>query len=119
MTAYEDFLRAKVRLAEPKGFEVKPSAFHPLLKPHQRAIATWLVRQGRAACFAAFGLGKSVMQLEVVRVTRDLAGGYALITIPLGVRQEFYRDAAMLGITVRFIRSFDEVDDPNTIYLTN
>ncbi|NQB59733.1 DNA methylase N-4, partial [Pseudomonas aeruginosa] len=80
---------------------------------------TWLVRQGRAACFAAFGLGKSVMQLEVVRVTRDLAGGYALITIPLGVRQEFYRDAAMLGITVRFIRSFDEVDDPNTIYLTN
>lgn len=45
MTAYEDFLRAKVRLAEPKGFEVKPSAFHPLLKPHQRAIATWLVRQ--------------------------------------------------------------------------
>ncbi|MGV8803230.1 hypothetical protein, partial [Pseudomonas aeruginosa] len=81
MTAYEDFLRAKVRLAEPKGFEVKPSAFHPLLKPHQRAIATWLVRQGRAACFAAFGLGKSVMQLEVVRVTRDLAGGYALITI--------------------------------------
>ncbi|VEE45408.1 DNA methyltransferase [Pseudomonas fluorescens] len=119
MTAYEDFLRAKVRLAEPKGFEVEPSAFNPLLKPHQRAIATWLVRQGRAACFAAFGLGKSVMQLEVVRVTRDLAGGYALITIPLGVRQEFYRDAAMLGITVRFIRSFDEVDDPATIYLTN
>lgn len=39
MTAYEDFLRAKVRLAEPKGFEVEPSAFNPLLKPHQRAIA--------------------------------------------------------------------------------
>lgn len=119
MSSYDDFLRAKVRLAEPKGFEVKPSAFNPLLKPHQRAIATWLVRQGRAACFAAFGLGKSVMQLEVVRVTRDLAGGYALITIPLGVRQEFYRDAAMLGITVRFIRSFEEVDDPTVIYLTN
>lgn len=119
MSSYDDFLRAKVRLAEPKGFEVDPSTFNPLLKPHQRAIATWLVRQGRAACFAAFGLGKSVIQLEVVRVTRNLAGGYALITIPLGVRQEFYRDAAMLGITVRFIRSFDEVDDPNTIYLTN
>ncbi|WP_256928964.1 hypothetical protein [Pseudomonas aeruginosa] len=29
MTAYEDFLRAKVRLAEPKGFEVEPSAFNP------------------------------------------------------------------------------------------
>jgi len=43
MSSYNDFLRAKVRLAEPKGFEVDPSTFNPLLKPHQRAIATWLV----------------------------------------------------------------------------
>ncbi|WJN61319.1 DNA methyltransferase [Pseudomonas sp. SO81] len=119
MTAYQDFLRAKVRMAEPQGFAVEPSVFHPKLKDHQRAIATWMVRQGRAACFAAFGLGKSVIQLEVVRVTRELAGGFALITIPLGVRQEFYRDAAMLGIKVRFIRRFEEVDDPEVIYLTN
>ena len=101
MTAYHNFLRNKVRLAEPQGFEVDPSVFNPMLKPHQRAIATWLVRQGRAACFAAFGLGKSFMQLEVVRVTRDLCGGYALITIPPGVRQEFYADAAKLGIKVK------------------
>lgn len=119
MTAYHDFLRKKVRLAEPQGFEVDPSIFNPMLKPHQRAIATWLVRQGRAACFAAFGLGKSFMQLEVVRVTRDLCGGYALITIPLGVRQEFYADAAKLGIKVKFIRRFEEVEDEQTIYLTN
>ncbi|MCZ4321413.1 DNA methyltransferase [Pseudomonas anguilliseptica] len=119
MTAYHDFLRNKVRLAEPQGFEVDPSVFNKMLKPHQRAIATWLVRQGRAACFAAFGLGKSFMQLEVVRVTRDLCGGFALITIPLGVRQEFYADAAKLGIKVKFIRRFDEVEDEQTIYLTN
>lgn len=119
MTAYHNFLRNKVRLAEPQGFEVDPSVFNPMLKPHQRAIATWLVRQGRAACFAAFGLGKSFMQLEVVRVTRDLCEGYALITIPLGVRQEFYADAAKLGIKVKFIRRFEEVEDEQTIYLTN
>ncbi|WP_447593611.1 DNA methyltransferase [Aquipseudomonas campi] len=119
MTAYHDFLRAKVRLAEPQGFEVEPAVFNPMLKPHQRAIATWLVRQGRAACFAAFGLGKSFMQLEVVRVTRDLCGGFALITIPLGVRQEFYADAAKLGIKVKFIRRFEEVEGEQTIYLTN
>lgn len=116
---YEKFLKQKVRFAEPQGFEVDPSVFNPMLKPHQRAIAVWLVRQGRAACFAAFGLGKSFMQLEVVRVTRDLCGGYALITIPLGVRQEFYADAAKLGIKVKFIRRFEEVEDEQTIYLTN
>lgn len=119
MTHYHDFLRNKVRLAEPQGFEVDPSVFNPMLKPHQRAIATWLVRQGRAACFAAFGLGKSFMQLEVVRVTRELCGGFALITIPLGVRQEFFADAVKLGIKVKFIRRFEEVDDEQTIYLTN
>lgn len=119
MTAYSDFLRAKVRMAEPQGFAVEPSVFHPILKDHQRAIATWMVQQGRAACFAAFGLGKSMIQLEVARVTRQLAGGLALITIPLGVRQEFVRDAAKLGIKVKFIRRFDEVEDEQTIYLTN
>src|SRR3546814_11819469 len=42
-----------------------------------------------------------------------------LITIPLGVRQEFIRDAAMLGIKVKFVRRIEECDDPEGIYLTN
>jgi hypothetical protein len=54
-----------------------------------------------------------------VRITRERAGGMGLIVIPLGVRQEFVRDAAMLGITVKFIRRIEEADDPEGIYLTN
>lgn len=122
---YDQFLRAKVKLAEQFGFEVADSDVSPILKPHQRDIVRWLVRMGRAACFAAFGLGKSVIQLEVVRIvlqrlheTGD-AGALGLIVIPLGVRQEFMRDAEMLGIKVRFIRRIEEADDSSTIYLTN
>jgi hypothetical protein len=74
---------------------------------------------GRRAIFCAFGLGKTVIQLEVVRITRARVGGMGLIAIPLGVRQEFMRDAAMLGIKVKFIRSIEEADDPEGIYLTN
>ncbi len=117
--SYDQFLRAKTVLAESLGFEIQDSQINQILKPHQRAIVQWLVRMGRGACFAAFGLGKSVIQLETVRITRELAGGYALITIPLGVRQEFKRDAEMLGLKTKFIRSVDEVEDEETIYLTN
>ena len=51
-----------------------------------------------------------------------MPGSSALIVCPLGVRQEFVRDAKMLGIKVRFIRSTDELLEPDTyadIYLTN
>ena len=116
---YLDFLRSKIKLADSFGFEVSDDEINPILKPHQRDMVRWLVRMGRAACFAAFGLGKSVIQLETVRLTRDRAGGMALIVIPLGVRQEFMRDAEMLGIRVTFIRRIEEADDPAGIYLTN
>jgi hypothetical protein len=117
--AYRRFLEAKVAIAPSCGFDVPDSAVNPVLKPHQRAIVRWMVAGGRRACFAAFGLGKSVIQLEAVRLVREHAGGRALIVVPLGVRQEFFHDAAMLGTEVRFIRRIEEVDRDEPIYLTN
>lgn len=119
MTEYDDFLRSKVTMPAAAGFPCEPHEVNPLLKPHQIAMVCWAVQGGRRALFAAFGLGKSVMQLEIVRITRAKAGGMGLIVIPLGVRQEFIRDAAMLGIKVKFIRRIEECDDPEGIYLTN
>lgn len=116
---YEDFLNSKVVQAPTLGFEIDLSEINPILKPHQKAVVQWMVLGGRRACFAAFGLGKSVIQLESVRITRGRAGGMGLIVLPLGVRQEFTRDAAMLGIMVKFIRRIEEADDPEGIYLTN
>lgn len=118
-TDYETFLKAKVKIAPVYGEPVEEGTVNPILKPHQAAIVRWMVAGGRRACFASFGLGKSVIQLETVRLTREREGGLALITLPLGVRQEFIRDAGMLGVPVRFIRRFEEVDDERTIYLTN
>lgn len=119
MSEYEDFLKAKVRLAESWGFEIDPADVNPILKPHQVATVCWMVAGGRRACFAAFGLGKSMIQLEAVRLTRGRAGGMGLIVVPLGVRAEFVRDAGMLGINVKFVRRIEECDDPDGIYLTN
>lgn len=107
---YHAFLTAKRPLAEQQGFEVSDEEIHPILKPHQRAIVTWAVHGGRRAIFAAFGLGKSVMQLETVRLTLKRVGGRGLIVCPLGVRQEFVRDGAMIGLTPHFIRRIEDAE---------
>lgn len=111
---YTDFLAAKADLTGSYGMAIDPADVHPILKPHQRDLVVWAVEGGRRAIFAAFGLGKSVIQLEVLR----LLGGRGLIVCPLGVRQEFIRDAAMLGTDIRFVRRPEEVDGPG-LYLTN
>ncbi len=119
MTAtYEEFLRAKVDFDRSFGHPVDPGRVNPMLKPHQRDIVVWAVAGGRRAIFAAFGLGKTIMQLETLRLTLEEAGGSGLIVAPLGVRQEFTRDAAMLGIPVAFVRRTEDVTGPG-IYLTN
>jgi DNA modification methylase len=121
MTTYEEFIKSKVRLASKQGVEIDAGEVNPRLKPHQQAIVRWLVAGGRRACFAAFGLGKSIIQLETVRLTLAVSGGRGLIVCPLNVKQEFIRDSQeILGWKTppKFIRSIDEADETG-IYLTN
>ncbi|MCA1659819.1 MAG: hypothetical protein LC642_04660, partial [Verrucomicrobiaceae bacterium] len=118
---YEAFLRSKLRLAPTSGLDIGTHELSKTLKSHQRLIAEWMIAGGRRACFAAFGLGKSVIQLEVLRAITELVGGRALIVAPLGVRQEFKRDATeLLGWAEppKFIRSI-EAATATGIYLTN
>jgi hypothetical protein len=116
---YRAFLEAKAVLAPQAGFTVEDAEIHPLLKPHQRVMVRWAVAGGRRAIFAAFGLGKTMIQIEAVRLTLSRMGGRGLIVLPLGVRQEFTRDAAKIGVPLTFIRRIEEAADPTGIYLTN
>ena len=120
MSDYADFLADKSEFNTEVGHVVVSEDIHPILKPHQRDIVQWAVMGGRRAIFAAFGLGKSVIQLETIRLTLSNQGPAArgLIICPLGVRQEFIRDARMLGLDVKFIRRTDEVTDGG-VYITN
>lgn len=118
MSEYDEFLKGKVDFGKHYGFDVADADIHPILKPHQRDIVRWAVYGGRRAIFAAFGLGKSVIQLEAARLILAEKGGAALIIAPLGVRGEFKHDARMLGMETRFIRRDSEVDGPG-VYVTN
>ena len=117
--SYTDFLRQKIKMASFKGFDIQPENAHPILFPHQRDIVRWAVQGGNRAIFASFGLGKSVMQCEWLRQIINAAGGSGLIVCPLGVRQELIRDAAMVGVTLKFIRSAADMDSEHQFYVTN
>jgi DNA modification methylase len=116
---YVDFLKRKIKMANFDGFRVELSALHECLYPHQGDIVRWAVLGGNRAIFAKFGLGKSVMQCEWLRQILMAAGGDGLIVCPLGVRLELIRDALMLGIELRFIRSAAEMTPDHHFYITN
>lgn len=109
--AYSQFLAAKVCTAAQLGFDVDPNMVSDRMKPHCRAIVPWMLAGGRRALFTAFGLHKTVMQLEAVRLASEHVGGRGLIVVPLGVRAEFRRDAVeRLGWAEppKFIRRIEE-----------
>ena len=119
---YDDFLKNKVKLAPKNGFRLELDEINPNLKLHNKIMVKWLVEGGRRACFASFGLHKTVTQLEAVRCTLlKTKGGKGLIVLPLNVRQEFVEDSInILGWNTppKFIRRNEEATQDG-IYLTN
>ena len=94
--AYLRFLQGKFCFAQDSGFAVMADAVHPMLKPHQQDLVVWACRKGRAALFAAFGLGKSFMQLEVSRLA--LAHAVAQVVLIGGVINNDRGAAALNGL---------------------
>lgn len=93
---YRDFLASKMVIAKKSGVAIDAEEISAVLKPHQQDAVMWAVQGGRRAIFAAFGLGKTIMQLEWCRIIHAHKGGKMLIVCPLGVKQEFIRDAENL-----------------------
>lgn len=124
MKDYNEFLKSKIKISEEYGFKLSMDEINPNLKPHNKLMVKWLVEGGKRACFASFGLHKTVTQLEAVRCTlAKLGSGSGLIVCPLSVRQEFVEDAKNIlkwekEQLPRFIRRAEEMQGDG-IYLTN
>ncbi len=133
MSDYLDFLKAKMPKAECLGFAPASEA-HASLFPHQRDIAVWAVMGGLRAIFAAFGLGKTRIHLQVAKwivehyenksevgsgksevgETKDhkleACGTKYLIIAPLGVRHVFTaEDGPAMGMEIVYCRTDEEV----------
>lgn len=101
---------------------VDPADINPALKPHQRDAVRWALKGGRRALFESFGLGKTIQEIEFCYQAVKHYGGRALIVLPLGVKQEFTRDAVeILGYDQpEYCRTMEEVEKCRSrIVLTN
>jgi DNA modification methylase len=120
---YIDFLKKKVDIATDSGFEISPDELNPVLFPHDRDAVTWAVKGGKRAVFESFGMHKSVQELEFCRIIVKHKDGKALIVLPLGVKQEFCRDAVeLLGwpAAPEYVRTMAEVRaSTGNILITN
>jgi len=122
MQDYQSFLASKMVIAKKTGIAIDLGEISPVLKPHQRDAVVWAVAGGRRAIFAAFGLGKTIMQLEWCRLIHEHKGGKMLIVCPLGVKQEFIRDAVTLlrMDAPVYVRNMEEVTaTPGWLMITN
>jgi hypothetical protein len=110
---YAEFLATKARFPPNDGLPCEPEDVHPMLKPHQRALAVWGVRKGRCAWFADAGLGKTFIEVEWAR----LMGGRCLMLAPLSVARQTVKEAARLGVEIAYARR--EADARTPITITN
>ncbi|OYO76089.1 DNA methylase N-4, partial [Lachnotalea glycerini] len=119
---YKEFLYSKVELVFDSGFDIDVSKINKALKPHQKDAVAWAIKGGKRALFESFGLGKTIQEIEFCYQVIKHEGGNALIVLPLGVKQEFTRDAVgVLGYDMPlYVRNMQEVESANTdIMITN
>jgi len=119
---YKEHLESKIIIAEDFGFNVEEKQLSEVLFPHQKTIVKWALEGGRRAGFCSFGLGKTVMQLEIARQVILKENKPFLIGMPLGVVGEFRRDNIFLktGFDVEYITDTDSIENyENKIYVTN
>ncbi len=104
---YAAFLEGKTRRASAVGFDCRIDA--PYLFPFQRVLTEWALRRGRAAIFAATGLGKTRMEIEWAARVVGKTRGRVLILAPLAVAGQTVAEGEKIGAYVAHCRDGSEV----------
>ncbi len=108
---YADLIARKSASATASGFVVDDIAPH--LFPFQGDLTRWALRRGRAAVFAATGLGKTIILLEWAR--QVAMRGRVIVFAPLAVGQQIETMAVSFGVDAVYRR----IDDGSRIVITN
>lgn len=116
-TEYDTFVRGKLGRSLPTG--IPAHRIHPSshLFGFQNDLVSWALRRGRAALFAATGLGKTRMQVDWAAQVEEFADGPVLILAPLAVAQQTVAEADAIGVKVQFCRT--AADMTRGINITN
>lgn len=113
---YIEFLKNKAQLTTEAG--MTPIAMHPSLFPHQRDIVAWALQRGKALIAASFGMGKSRIQIELLRQIHSLTGRKVMVICPLGVKHQFmYEDGPAMDVRFAYIGTDEQGLNADTPYL--
>ena len=113
---YRNLIALKRKSAKRVGFE--PPALSADLKPHQKAVVEFALRQGCAAMFLDTGLGKTFAALEWGRCVVEHTGKPVLMLAPLAVGPQHAREAERWGIDAQYVRG-DADMSARRIWITN
>jgi hypothetical protein len=97
VNGYEGFLSRKEPHVAPSGLTTIPP-LPSCLKPFQKIIVRWALRQGRCALFESTGLGKTLQQLVWADVVARHTKGRVLLFTPLAVAQQTVAEAEKFNI---------------------
>lgn len=113
---YEAFITEKLSKIPPTGLTTVPT-LHPSLFPHQKDLVAWALRRGRAAVFAATGLGKMRIELAWADAIAKHTGGRVLILAPLAVASQLADEGSRIEIRADVCR--EPGDSDASIVITN
>lgn len=120
MSNYNEFLKSKIDIHVDHGFDANTAILHPSLNPHQVDAITWACKKGSALVACSFGLGKTRINIEVLKQIHAIHGGKVLVICPLGVKHQFqYEDGPVLGIDFKYVRTADEQISESDYHITN
>jgi len=110
MSTYESFIKNKITISDQSGFTVTPDQLHTSTFPHQRDAIQWAAEGGRRLIAMNFGMGKTHVATELMRLIHERERRPTLIVCPLGVKHQFIdEDGPRLGVDFRYVRDDAEV----------
>lgn len=116
MQEYEAFLKNKVQLSSGSGFA--PTEMHPSLFPHQRDSVRWALMRGKALLAMKFGMGKTRVQIELLRQVHKHTGKGVMVICPLGVRHQFvHKDGPAMDVKFAYVTTDAEAMNADTPFL--
>ncbi len=119
---YEAFIRSKGAISVPTGIEDVPPLGDYLFE-FQKDLVRWALRRGKAAIFAAVGLGKTRISLAFA----EQASAYleangepseVIILTPLSVAEQTVREGKVIGIEAKYCKDPSEIV-PGVMTVTN
>lgn len=114
---YMQFLKDKVQLQKGNS-GIESTEFHPSLFSYQCDIVAWALCRCKGLIAAKFGMGKTRIQIELLRQVHRMTGRKVLVICPLGVKHQFmYEDGPAMDAQFVYIGNDEDGLNADTPFL--